>query len=126
MIVSNFERLARDEEPTVYGDGEQSLDYVYIDDAVGALLALAAAEHDGKTLNISSGKGTTVNALTAAMLRASGSRLSARTCPPDWTAGSRRIGDAAAAATALTWNASTPIETGLQRCWEWLGRSERV
>lgn len=125
VIVSNFERLARAEEPTVYGDGEQSLDYVYIDDAVAALLALAATEHDGKTLNVSSGEGTTVNALTAAMLQASGRRLSPRMCPPDWTAGSRRVGDPAAAARELAWKASTPIETGLQRCWEWLGRSER-
>ncbi|HEY5015059.1 MAG TPA: NAD-dependent epimerase/dehydratase family protein, partial [Acidimicrobiia bacterium] len=120
------ERLARDEEPTVYGDGEQSLDYVYVDDAIAALLALAAPEHDGKTLNVSSGKGTTVNALTAAMLDASGSRRSPRMCPPDWTAGSRRVGDPAVAARELGWTASTPIETGVRRCWEWLGRSERA
>ena len=38
VIVSNFERLLRGEAPTVYGDGEQALDYVYIDDAIRALL----------------------------------------------------------------------------------------
>jgi UDP-glucose 4-epimerase len=119
VIVSNFERLARGEAPTVFGDGEQSLDYVYIGDAVNALVAMAAPEHDGKTLNVSSGQGTTVNMLTAAMLRASGNRLAPRMCPPDWTAGSRRVGDATAAVRELGWKADTPLQVGLERCWEW-------
>jgi len=123
VIVSNFERLARGEAPTVFGDGEQSLDYVFIDDVVGALLAMVAPEHDGKTLNVASGQGTTVNALTAAMLHASDSQLAPRTCPPDWTAGSRRVGDPAAAGRELGWKAGTPLEVGLQRCWDWLGES---
>ena len=121
VIVSNFERLARGEAPTVYGDGEQALDYVYIDDAVAALLALAAPEHDGKTLNIASGHGVTVNELTEAMLTAAGSHLSPRPCPPDWTAGSRRVGDPTAAARELGWKADTPLHVGLTRCWEWTG-----
>jgi UDP-glucose 4-epimerase len=126
VIVANFERLARGESPTVFGDGEQALDYVYIDDTIAALLALADREHDGKTLNIASGNGTTVNALTAAMLQVSGSSLTATTCPPDWTAGSRRVGDPRSAARELRWKADTPIETGLKRCWEWMGESARA
>lgn len=120
VIVSNFERLRRGEAPTVYGDGEQALDYVYIDDAIRALLMMAAPEHDGKTVNIASGRATTVNDLTAAMLVASGSDLHPVTCPPDWTAGSSRVGDPAAAAAELGWKAETSIEEGLQRCWEWM------
>ena len=119
VIVSNFERLSRGEAPTVYGDGQQALDFVYIDDAIAALIAMAAPEHDGKTLNVASGHATTVNALTAAMLTVSGSGLAPKSCPPDWTAGSRRVGDANAAARELGWRANTPIEVGLQRCWEW-------
>jgi UDP-glucose 4-epimerase len=126
VIVSNFERLARGEEPTVFGDGEQSLDYVYIDDAVAALVALAAPEHNGKTVNIASGHALTVNALTSAMSSASGSAVAARVCPPDWTSGSSRVGDPAAAARELGWKADTPIEVGLRRCWQWLGESAGV
>jgi UDP-glucose 4-epimerase len=112
VIVSNFERLMRDEAPTVYGDGED------------ALLAMAAREHDGKVLNIASGRAVTVNELTATMLAVSGSDLEARTCPPDWTAGSSRVGEPTAAATELGWKAETAVEVGLQRCWEWM-RKER-
>ncbi len=122
VIVSNFERLARGEAPTVYGDGEQSLDYVYIDDAVAALLAIASREHDGKTLNIASGHGVSVNQLTTVMLDVSGSALVPRRCPPDWTAGSRRVGDTADVARELGWKAETPMTVGLQRCWDWARR----
>jgi nucleoside-diphosphate-sugar epimerase len=120
VIVSNFERLLRGEAPTVYGDGEQALDYVYVDDAVSALLAMTAREHDGKLLNIASGRPITVNELTATMLAVSGGNLEPRACPPDWTAGSLRAGDPTAAAAELGWKAETPIEVGLQRCWDWM------
>ena len=124
VIVSNFERLMQNEAPTVYGDGEQALDYVYVDDAIGALLAMATPEHDGTVLNIASGRAVTVNELTAAMLAVSGSDVAARTCPPDWTAGSSRVGEPTAAAAELGWKAETPVEVGLRRCWEWM-RKER-
>jgi UDP-glucose 4-epimerase len=120
VIVSNFERLLRGEAPTVYGDGEQALDYVYVEDAVNALLAMTAREHDGKMVNIASGRAITVNELTATMLAVSGSTVEPLACPPDWTAGSCRVGDPTAAAAELEWKAETPIEVGLQRCWDWM------
>jgi UDP-glucose 4-epimerase len=123
VIVSNFERLARNEAPTVYGDGAQTLDYVFVDDVVSALRAAVAPEHDSKTINISSGHGVSVNDLTTAMLAASGSELAPRSCPADWTAGSRRLGDATLAASALGWKAETPLAVGLQRCWDWMRSS---
>jgi nucleoside-diphosphate-sugar epimerase len=126
VIVSNFERLLRGEAPTVYGDGEQALDYVYVDDAVAALLAMTAREHDGKLVNIASGKAITVNDLTATMLAVSGSDLEPRACPPDWTAGSCRVGDPTAAAVELGWKAEVPIEVGLQRCWDWMQKERNV
>ena len=71
VIVANFERLVRGEAPTIFGDGLQALDYVYIDDVVEALIELAAPAHNGKTLNICSGLATTINDLTAAMIATS-------------------------------------------------------
>jgi UDP-glucose 4-epimerase len=119
VIVSNFERIVRGEAPTVYGDGEQALDYVYIDDLIRALLVMSGREHDGKMVNIASGRAVTVNDLTASMLAVSGRDLAPVTCAADWTAGSYRVGDPTAATAELGWTAETPLEVGLRRCWEW-------
>jgi nucleoside-diphosphate-sugar epimerase len=122
VIVSNFERLVRGEVPTVYGDGEQTLDYVFVDDAIGALVAMAAPEHNAKTMNVASGRGVSINELTAAMITTSGSLSAPRSLPADWTAGSRRVGDPTLAARELGWKAETPLAVGLRRYWDWMRR----
>ncbi len=126
VIVSNFERIARGEAPTVYGDGEQMLDYVFVDDVVAALIAMAGHQHDGKTVNVASGHGMRVTALISAMLGVAGSSLEPRMCPPDWTAGSRRVGDPRLAVEEIGWAATTPLDIGLKSCWEWTRSSARV
>lgn len=56
--------ILKDKPPTVYGDGEQSRDFTYIDNVVEAnLLAARAKETRGEVLNIACGKRITVNAI---------------------------------------------------------------
>lgn len=117
VIHANFERIRRGERPTVYGDGRQALDYVYIDDCIDALVALVDARHDGLTVNVASGRAAAVSDLTAAMLETAGSGVTPMTCPPDWTAGSVRVGSTALAREKLGWSATTELGDGLRRVW---------
>ena len=121
VIVKNFERIRRGERPVVFGDGEQALDYVYVDDCVDAVLAMVGSEHDGRTYNVARGQGLTVNELTRLMLAVSGSDLEPVTGPIDWTAGTVRVGSPELARRRLGWSATVPIEEGLARVWRWLG-----
>ena len=118
VIVSNFERLRRGEPPVVYGDGRQELDYVYVDDVVRALVALADPGTDGTTVNIGSGRGRSITEVTEAMLRVSGADLVPVRGEPDWTHGSRRVGDCRLAAEVIEWSADTEFEAGLRSVWE--------
>jgi UDP-glucose 4-epimerase len=120
VIVKNYERIRRGERPVVFGDGEQALDYVYVDDCVDALLAMLRLEHEGCTYNVASGRAMTVNELTRLMLGAAGSDLKPLPGPADWTAGTVRIGAPELANRRLGWRATTPIEEGLARVWRWL------
>jgi UDP-glucose 4-epimerase len=120
VIVRNFERIKRGERPVVRGDGEQALDYVYVDDCVGALVAMVDSAHDGCAYNVCSGRAMTVNELTRLMLVASGSGLEPVGGPADWTAGTVRVGSPRLAHERLGWTATTPIEDGLARVWSWL------
>ena len=59
-------RIHRDEPPTIYGDGEQSRDFIYVADIVEAnILASKAGGVAGAVYNIACGMSTTVNALAA-------------------------------------------------------------
>ena len=54
--------ILRDEPPTIYGDGEQSRDFTYIDNVVEANLLAARAERTaGEVINIACGEIVTVN-----------------------------------------------------------------
>ena len=58
--------ILKDEPPTVYGDGEQSRDFTYIDNVVSAnLLAARARQTNGEVINIACGQAVTVNEIIA-------------------------------------------------------------
>jgi UDP-glucose 4-epimerase len=65
-------------EPVIYGDGEQSRDFVYIEDVVAANLRAMAAPAElvaGKVFNVATGRSHTINSLIAHLGAISGKRL---------------------------------------------------
>ncbi|HJR96035.1 MAG TPA: NAD-dependent epimerase/dehydratase family protein, partial [Gaiellaceae bacterium] len=68
-VVPRFIRAIADGEPvTIYGDGEQSRDFTFVDNVVAAnLLAADAAGVGGEIVNVATGGSFTVNALAAAI-----------------------------------------------------------
>ena len=68
-VVPRFIRAVADGEPvTIYGDGEQSRDFTFVDNVVSAnLLAADAPEVGGEILNVATGGSVTVNALADAI-----------------------------------------------------------
>jgi UDP-glucose 4-epimerase len=56
--------ILKDKPPTIYGDGEQSRDFTYVDNVVEAnLLAARAKKTSGEVVNIACGEAITVNAI---------------------------------------------------------------
>mgnify|MGYP001602820818 FL=1 len=56
--------MLKDKAPMVYGDGEQSRDFTYVDNVVEAnLLAARAKKTNGQVVNIACGQAVTVNAI---------------------------------------------------------------
>jgi UDP-glucose 4-epimerase len=68
-VVPRFIRTIADGEPvTIYGDGEQSRDFTFVDNVVAAnLLAADAPGIGGEILNVATGASVTVNALADAI-----------------------------------------------------------
>ncbi len=115
-VVSIFmERLQRGEETLVFGDGEQTRDYVFVGDVVEAALAVAGR---GGIYNIGTGTETTVNELhrlCAEIARVEGVPRHVDARPGD---ARRSVLDPSRAERELGWRATTSLADGLRRTWE--------
>jgi nucleoside-diphosphate-sugar epimerase len=124
VIVKNAERLLAGQAPLVVGDGTQALDYVFVDDAVDATIrALEEPVADPRrvdVLNVASGRALAVNELLAALCTVGGKSFTPEHAPADWTAGSSRAGDPTHIESALGWRATTSLEAGLTKTWDWI------
>lgn len=61
-------KILRGERPVIFGDGEQSRDFIFVENVVRANFAAAeSASAAGEALNVACGIGTTVNGLLAAI-----------------------------------------------------------
>ena len=73
-IVGWFLRQAMEDQPiTIYGDGKQLRDYVYIDDIISAMLAAAVSGQAGEAYNIGSGEELTFEQMVDAIIAQVGS-----------------------------------------------------
>jgi UDP-glucose 4-epimerase len=107
------------ETPTIFGDGEQTRDYVYVEDTVEAFAA-AMDRASGEVVNIGTGLETSVNALYAMLAEIVGSR-SEPAYGPQPEGELRRIAlDNALAASVLGWSPRTDLSSGLARTVEHL------
>ena len=72
MAISNFvSRCLNGEPPVIYGDGEQSRDFTYVDDVVAANLSLLETDRaDGEVLNVGSTGTITINELATHVVAA--------------------------------------------------------
>lgn len=100
----------------IYGDGEQSRDFVYVTDVVAALVAAATARDVSRTvINIGSGQETSVNALVHAIERVTGRRVNRVTNPENDGGVSRLVADIARARRLLGFRPLVDLEDGLRR-----------
>ena len=71
-------KMLRAERPTIYGDGQQSRDFIFVGDVVRANLAAAGSPSAaGEAINVACGVGTTVNALLDAVNNSLGTKIKA-------------------------------------------------
>ena len=122
VIMKNFERLRQDLPPVINGSGSQSLDYVYVSDAVSAIVKLAEINSSENIVNISSGRATTVNDLTKQMQEIARSDTTPVSNSPDWTEGTSRFGDISISKSLLNWNSDVTLREGLSRVWSSLNQ----
>jgi UDP-glucose 4-epimerase len=107
-------RLRGGERPTVFGDGRQTRDYIYVGDVVSAALAAAGSEVTGP-INIGTGRETDVLELTKQLGELGGAESFEPEFAPARTGEVQRISiDPARAERELGWRAKVGLEEGLR------------
>ncbi len=111
-------RLLTGEPCTVYGDGSQTRDFVYVDDVVDAF-ARAAARGGGLVLNIGTGIETSVGRLYRTMADQAGMDRPAVAAPPRPGELQRSSLDPGRAEIHLGWKPWTSLEDGTRATLDW-------
>jgi UDP-glucose 4-epimerase len=106
-------------EPTVFGDGDQTRDYVYVGDVVEAMLAASAFDGRG-VFNVGTGTETSVNELYAAIQRAAGVERVPRHAEARLGELQRSVLDIALAGRELGWQPRHSLDEGLSETWSWI------
>ncbi len=118
-VVAIFAGLLLAGKPcTVFGDGSQTRDFVYVDDAVDAFVR-AADRGSGLLCNIGTGVETSVNGLYEAMAQAAGVTEPATHADPRPGELARSALDPARAALHLGWEPWTDLPTGVTEVLRW-------
>jgi nucleoside-diphosphate-sugar epimerase len=120
-------RLLDGKAPTIYGDGEQTRDFTYIENVVRAnLLAVQRAAAVGGVFNIACGESFTVNDLYGRIAGVLGSRLPAQHAPE--RAGDVKLSSASIyrAREGLGYEASVGFGEGLERTATWFRQNHVV
>lgn len=120
-VLSRFMLAAiKGEPPVVYGDGEQSRDFTFIDNVVDETLrACEASGASGKVFNGGTGTRITINEVLKLLEKITGRKIQAKYDPP--RAGDIRDSqaDISLARKVLGYEPRVSFEEGLRRTWEW-------
>lgn len=107
---------------TVYGDGRQTRDFLYVEDLCSAVDAALAATGGGEVFQIASGTETTVLALVATLKSVSGRDFDVAFAPPRAGDIARNVSDISKATRVLGYRPAVPLEDGLRRTCDWFLR----
>jgi UDP-glucose 4-epimerase len=119
-VVSIFlDRLNDRQGPDIFGDGNQTRDFVYVGDVAEALLAAAAAPLPG-LYNVGSGVETSVNKLYEECVETTEIALEPHYGPARAGDLLHSVLDPSRAERELGWWAGTKLADGLARTWDWV------
>jgi nucleoside-diphosphate-sugar epimerase len=122
VLAKFITAMLRGEKPTIFGDGEQSRDFTYIDNAVqGNLLACTApaARVAGQVFNVATGRRITLNEVFRALQKLTGHSGDPAFSPERGGDIKHSLADISKAADGLGYRPSVDFEEGLRRTVDW-------
>jgi UDP-glucose 4-epimerase len=122
-VVAKFMQATLEGQPMqICGDGAQTRDFTYVDDAVDATIKAALEPRAiGDVFNVGTGVETSVSQLAVAVMNLGGKPVRPESAPPrDIDAIRRRATNVDKARRVLRWRPSTSLRDGLEKTWRWM------
>ena len=120
-VVAIFaSRMLEGKSATIFGDGSQTRDFVFVDDVVDAMVR-AAVRGGGLLLNIGTGKEVSITELHDVMARSCGSQVQPVHAPERPGELLRSALDPARAAIHLGWRPFTSLDSGIEAVFDHFG-----
>ena len=119
-------RMMAGEPVVIYGDGEQTRDFVYVSDCARANYLAATVEHQPGIYNIGWGVPTSVNQIFAALAKATGYALPAGYGPAKVGETRHIYLEASKARKDLGWSATVSLDEGMRKTVEYFKIAERA
>jgi UDP-glucose 4-epimerase len=120
VLIRWMERIATGKPPLIFGNGKQTMDFVYIEDIARANILAAKADVTDEVFNIASGVETSLNDLAYSLAKVMGSDLQPEYGPErKVNPVQRRLADVAKARELLDFETQVSLEEGLKRLVSW-------
>jgi UDP-glucose 4-epimerase len=114
-----LDAIDRDEPLTIYGDGSQAYDFVYVGDCARANVCAMQADTADRAYNVGTGTRTSIAELADLVLRITGSDVGVQYLPEGVTFVKNRIGSTERARSEIGFEARVDFEEGLRALIEW-------
>jgi nucleoside-diphosphate-sugar epimerase len=120
VLIRWMERIMAHKPPLIFGDGTQTMDFIYVEDIARANVLAAQSDVTDEVFNVASGTETSLNDLAHALLKVMGSDLKpeygpARKVNPV----ARRLADTSRASKMIGFRSQVDLEEGLRRLLSW-------
>lgn len=120
VLIRWMERITAGQPPLIFGNGQQTMDFVYIEDIARANILAAKADITDMVFNIASGVETSLNDLAHSLLKVMGSDLQPEYKPErQVNPVQRRLADVSQAKQLLNFQSQVSLEAGLSRLVTW-------
>lgn len=122
VLAKFITQMLKGEQPTIFGDGEQSRDFTYIDNAVDANLLACKADASkaaGEVFNVATGRRVTLNETFKALQPLTSYSGQMKYGPARGGDVKHSLADVSKAEAGLGYRASVDFEEGLRRTVEW-------
>jgi UDP-glucose 4-epimerase len=125
VLIRWMDRIVAGQPPLIFGDGKQTMDFVYIEDIARANILAAKANVTDEVFNVASGVETSLNDLAYSLAKVMGSDLTPE-YGPERKANpvQRRLADIIRAKQLLGFEAEVSLEEGLRKLVNWWREQE--